>query len=206
MQTSFWLEVVGEPAFAPEQPPVLEPSQALADRPCLRHRVLLFLAIDLKAFNALPAGEAEERLYETFAEPRWAELIAAARPFRDVDALMKAAEDAWGQLRPDDWVRTFKAHPRIGESGGHAPATSEAEQSGVRKASAATLAALATENRRYEARLGHVFLIAARGRTVDDILLAIRQRMNNDPVSELEVAALEQRKITRMRLLEMLGA
>ena len=164
----------------------------------------MFLAIDLKAFNALPADQAEERLCETFAEPRWAELIAAARPFRDVDALMKAAEDAWGRLRPDDWVRTFKAHPRIGESGGHAPATSEAEQRGVRKASAATLAALATENRRYEARFGHVFLIAARGRNADDILLALRQRLNNDPVSELEVAALEQRKITRMRLLEML--
>lgn len=164
----------------------------------------MFLAIDLKAFNALPADEAEERLYETFAEPKWAERTAAARPFRDLDALMRAAEDAWGQLRPDDWLRTFKAHPRIGESGGHAPATSEAEQSAVRKASGATLAALATENRRYEARFGHVFLIAARGRTADDILLAIRQRMNNDPVSELEVAALEQRKITRMRLLEML--
>lgn len=165
----------------------------------------MFLAIDLEAFNALPKDEAEDRLHESFADQSWAERIAAARPFRDVDALMKAAEDAWGQLRPDDWLRTFKAHPRIGESGGHAPTTSEAEQSGVRKASAATLAALAAENRRYEARFGHVFLMAARGRTADDILLALRQRMNNDPVNELEVAALEQRKITRMRLLAMLG-
>lgn len=164
----------------------------------------MFLAIDLKAFNALPKEEAEAGLFECFADDTWAQRVAAARPFRDVDELMKAAEDAWGRLRPDDWMRTFKAHPRIGESGGHAPAASEAEQSGVRKASAATLAALAAENRRYEARFGHVFLIAARGRSADDILLALRQRMNNDPVNELEVAALEQRKITRMRLLAML--
>lgn len=166
----------------------------------------MFLAIDLAEFNALPTDEAEARLYESFADQSWAERVAAARPFRDVDALMKAAEDAWGQLRRDDWLRAFKAHPRIGEAGGHAPKTSEAEQRGVRQAPAPTLAALATENRRYEARFGHVFLIAARGRSADDILHAVRERMNNDPIKELGVAAAEQRKITRMRLLAMLGA
>ena len=67
-----------------------------------------------------------------------------------------------------------------------------------------TLAALTAENRKYEERFGHVFLIAARGRSADEILRALRRRMTNDPVTELEEAAAEQRKITRMRLLEML--
>ena len=64
--------------------------------------------------------------------------------------------------------------------------------------------ALANENRRYEARFGHVFLIAARGRSADDVLHALRQRINNDPAKELEIAAGEQRKITRQRLIAML--
>src|SRR5262249_53664560 len=105
---------------------------------------------------------------------------------------------------PGDWLRAFAAHPRIGEKGGDAPATSEREQSGVRRASSRTLASLAEENRRYEARFGHVFLIAARGRGAEDILYSLRQRLINDPATELDAAAAEQRKITRLRLLEML--
>jgi len=156
-------------------------------------------------FNALPGAVAEERLYSTFANRGWAKTVAAGRPYRDLDSLLAAAESAWADLKPGDWLEAFKAHPRIGEQGGHAPATSEREQHGVRRASPRTLAALAAENREYEGRFGHVFLIAARGRSAEEILHALRQRMNNDPFREIEVAAAEQRKITRMRLLEMLG-
>ena len=58
---------------------------------------------------------------------------------------------------------------------------------------------------RYEARFGHVFLISASGRTAADVLDALRQRMLNDPVTEVHVAAEEQRKITRLRLEKLLA-
>jgi len=88
----------------------------------------------------------------------------------------------------------------MGERGGVAPAASEQEQQGVRQAPAHTLVRLAEENRRYEARFGHVFLIAAAGRDANDILAALRERMRNDPVTEARVAAAEHRKIARLRL------
>jgi len=69
-----------------------------------------------------------------------------------------------------------------------------------------TTAALAEENRRYEDRFGHVFLISAAGRTAVDVLAALRQRIDNDPETELKVASEEQRKITRLRLERMLQA
>jgi OHCU decarboxylase len=69
-----------------------------------------------------------------------------------------------------------------------------------------TLALLAQENRRYEARFGHVFLISAAGRTAEDVLAALRKRMDNDSATELDVAAEEQRKITQLRLERMLHA
>ncbi len=157
----------------------------------------------IDAFNALPAREAEEQLYSTFANQGWAQHVVSARPYRDLDELLGAAESAWASLAPGDWLQAFKAHPRIGERGGHAPTASEREQSGVRKASKVTLATLAAENREYERRFGHVFLIAARGRSADEILHALRQRMSNDAGTELEVAVSEQRKISRMRLIEL---
>jgi OHCU decarboxylase len=122
-----------------------------------------------------------------------------------MSALMESAESAWSELAPSDWLDAFAAHPRIGERGGHSPSTSEREQRKVMQAADATLAALAAENRRYEDRFGHVFLIAAAGRTAEEILEALRQRMSNDAVKELEIAAAEQRKITRLRLERMLG-
>ena len=158
----------------------------------------------LEWFNTLAAPEAEDRLYSCFANRSWAARIAGGRPYRDVDSLLAMAEQAWSELAPGDWLRAFSAHPRIGEGGGHAPVTSEREQSGVRRAPAATLAALAAKNREYEARFGHVFLIAASGRGAEEILHALRQRMKNDPYTELEVAEAEQRKITRLRLLAIL--
>lgn len=65
---------------------------------------------------------------------------------------------------------------------------------------------LAEANRRYEARFGHVFLIAAAGKGPNEILAALRRRMGNDPVTEAQVAAAEHRKIARMRLERMLTA
>lgn len=156
-------------------------------------------------FNALPQEEAERELYLCFANHEWSTRIVAGRPYRGIDDVLAAAERAWSELRPDDWLRAFAAHPRIGERGGHAPAASDREQAAVSSAPAATLAALTAENRRYEQRFGHVFLIAASGRGADEILHSLRTRMNNDPYTELEVASAEQRKITRLRLLALLG-
>jgi OHCU decarboxylase len=69
-----------------------------------------------------------------------------------------------------------------------------------------TLAVLAEGNRLYEERFGHVFLISAAGRSAEDVVAAIRQRIENDPATELQVAAEEQRKITRLRLKSMLSS
>lgn len=117
---------------------------------------------------------------------------------------METADEVWSTLGPGDWLEAFAAHPRLGESGGHAPQQSETEQSGVVQAADETLALLAEENRRYEARFGHVFLFSAAGRTATDVLAALHSRMSNDPEVEVTVAAEEQRKITRLRLGSML--
>ena len=126
--------------------------------------------------------------------------MAEGWPYPDLDSLLGAAERAWSELEPSDWAEALAGHPRIGERGGSSPAASEREQSGVRAAAAGTLDRLAAENRAYEARFGHVFLIAAAGKNAEEILAALRERMENDPVTEAQVAAAEHRKIARLRL------
>jgi len=121
-------------------------------------------------------------------------------PYPDLDRLLASAERAWSELEPSDWAEALAGHPRIGERGGSSPAASEQEQSGVRVAAAGTLEHLAAGNRLYEAKFGHVFLIAAAGKSTEEILSALRERMSNDPMTEARVAAAEHRKIARLRL------
>jgi OHCU decarboxylase len=164
------------------------------------------LSESLTRFNGLSGDEAVRRLRACCASKTWASKVAARRPYADLVALMETADVVWHELAPADWLEAFAAHPRLGESGGHSPHSSEREQGRIMGAGDETLAMLAEENRRYEARFGHVFLISAAGRSAADVLAAMRQRMNNDPATEVQVAAEEQRKITRLRLESMLQA
>jgi OHCU decarboxylase len=159
----------------------------------------------LGRFNSLPAEEAYRRLLECNGSKAWAAAVANRRPYADFASLVTAADSVWSALKPADWLEAFAAHPRLGETGGHAPDSSQKEQSRIMDAGNETLAALAAENRRYETRFGHVFLISAAGRTAADVMATLRQRIANDPATELQVAAEEQRKITRLRLEGMLS-
>jgi 2-oxo-4-hydroxy-4-carboxy-5-ureidoimidazoline decarboxylase len=139
-------------------------------------------------------------LYGCLANRRWAQAVASGQPYRDAAGLFDSAANLMETLTDEEWLEAMKAHPRIGERGGDAPASSEREQSRAMQGSPETLAALAAENRQYEDRFGHVFLIAASGRTAEDILAELRRRMNNDPAAELQEAKRELRMIAQLRL------
>ena len=136
------------------------------------------------------SDDLEERLYGVLASRRWAHAVAAG----------ESADAAMDRLTDDEWLAAMKAHPRIGERGGDAPASSEREQARAMQAPDETKAALAAENHRYEERFGHVFLIFASGRSGEEVLAELRRRMGNDPATELEEAKRELRKIALRRL------
>lgn len=137
---------------------------------------------------------------------RWVTLMLARRPFASMDRLLAAAKDVWNALSEDDWKEAFSHHPRIGErnlSQAKFAATrslSEKEQAGVSGASEDVMAALADVNRAYEDRFGYVFLICATGRTAAEMLSLARERLTNDPATEIQIAAAEQAMITALRL------
>ena len=161
--------------------------------------------IGLDRWNELPQEEAAADLLAVCHSRRWAEAVAAGRPYAGLAALQAAADEVWTGLGPDDWLEAFAAHPRIGEGGGSSPAWSRQEQSGVGGAGQDVQEALARGNAEYEERFGHVFLIAAAGRSAGEILAELQARLGNDPATELRVAAGEHRRITRLRLEKLIG-
>jgi allantoicase len=132
----------------------------------------------------------------------WAERMTSARPFHSRDELLRQADEVWASLTTDDHLEAFAAHPRIGERSD--ARWSSQEQAGVGDSAQATRDALVEGNRAYEERFGHVFLICATGRTADEMLGALHERLDHDPAEELTVAAEEQRRITHLRLDKLL--
>lgn len=136
--------------------------------------------------------------------------MSDARPFADLDQLLKEADRVWWSLTEQDWLEAFRAHPKIGEKKAEATQSAQArawsahEQSESQKAAAETKAALADGNRQYEKQFGFIFIICASGKSAEEILSSLNERLNNDPAAELRVAAEEQRKITQLRLKKLI--
>ncbi|HLL46695.1 MAG TPA: 2-oxo-4-hydroxy-4-carboxy-5-ureidoimidazoline decarboxylase, partial [Longimicrobiaceae bacterium] len=157
-------------------------------------------------------ADAERELLACCGSRRWAGRVAAARPFPDAAALLDRADAVWGELDEADWREAFRAHPRIGEREAEAGQTwrerawSAGEQAGMDTAAEATRRALAEGNRAYEERFGFIYIVCATGRTADELLALLRERLANDPAAEIRAAAEEQRRITRLRLEKLLAA
>jgi allantoicase len=172
--------------------------------PSGRRRALLQLV------NAMTHGEARAALQDCCGAPRWLGGMLSERPFDSAEALFAASEKAFSTLSREDWLEALRHHPRIGErkadrtQSAQSSAWSAKEQSGIDEAGRAELAEMARLNRDYENRFGFVFLICATGRTLTEMTAALRQRLTNDPDTELAVAAAEHRRITKLRLEKLL--
>ena len=157
----------------------------------------------LDQLNALDNDAGARALLACCGSTEWAREMAVSRPFDGPESMGQTSDRIWASLERTDWLQAFAAHPKIGQRS--ASAWASAEQSGVGGAANNVLDRLAAGNRAYEARFGHVFLISAAGRSAEDILAALEDRLDNDPDTELRVAAEEHRRITRLRLERLLG-
>jgi OHCU decarboxylase len=160
--------------------------------------------------NSLTADEAAKELLQCCGSKRWAAEMTSSRPYPDLENLIAAAHDVWWSLDRSDWLEAFRSHPRIGEKKAADKVSAQSqqwsgqEQSGVAGASEEAVSSLATLNRDYEQKFGFIFIICATGKTSEEILTALRERLQHDPESELPIAAAEQSKITELRLKKLL--
>jgi 2-oxo-4-hydroxy-4-carboxy-5-ureidoimidazoline decarboxylase len=155
--------------------------------------------VTLASFNAAPEQEARSVMLACCASDRFAAAMAAGRPYPSLAAAESAVGTVFESLTWPDVLEAMDAHPRIGARGS---GQSAAEQSGVADDSRAALQA---GNAAYEERFGHVFLICATGLSGEQMLAALRQRLENDETSERVVATTELRKITVLRVRKALG-
>lgn len=136
--------------------------------------------------------------------------MAQLRPFATVEHLLDSAGHVWEQLSESDWLEAFRHHPKIGEKKAVAPQASESgewarrEQAGTQGTDTKTLDELKRANRKYEDHFGFIFIACATGKSAEEMLALLGQRLHNSPAVEIRIAAAEQSKITRLRLEKLL--
>lgn len=164
----------------------------------------------LDQLNNLSGEEATSEFLRCCGSPRWANQMLERRPFTGVPDLFAAAEDIWNDLASYDWFQAFSHHPKIGDvenlraKFASTQDWAEGEQSGVRGAPEEILKELVDGNRLYEKKFGFIFIVSAAGKSAAEMLVLLKERLNNDVATELKIAAGEQNKITRLRLQKLI--
>jgi 2-oxo-4-hydroxy-4-carboxy-5-ureidoimidazoline decarboxylase len=162
--------------------------------------------------NQLPSDEAVDHFLRCCGSRRWAERMAAGRPYEDVDQVHEAAGRIWNALSREDWMEAFTAHPRIGDVNSlrkkfeNTRTWASGEQSGVNAADEAVIAGLADGNGRYEDKFGFIFIVCATGKSAREMLDLLLARLPNSRDEEIRNAGAEQLKITNLRIDKWLNA
>ena len=170
------------------------------------------MTITVAQLDTMPAAEAAFKLAACCGSSTWVSRMVARRPFGSREQLFAASEEVAETLHESDWLEAFAHHPRIGQRISNAVVSTTAEswstgeQSAVATASVAVRAALADANAEYEERQRFIFIICAAGKSAEEILAAVRARMQNSRPEEIRVASREQRQITRLRLEKLIPA
>jgi OHCU decarboxylase len=153
----------------------------------------------LDELNRMPARSAADALKLCCGSRRWAEGVTACRPFLDVADLHRAADATSNTLGREDWLEAFRSHPKIGEMK-NVSGWSEKEQQGMTSTADDVRRRLVQLNREYQDRFGFIFIICADGKSGEEMLAQLEERIQNRPEEEMRIASAEQVKIVHLRL------
>lgn len=160
--------------------------------------------------NQLSTAQALQTFMQCNTSHQWCERMEQSRPFPNKQSILETADEHWKLSTEADLLEAFEGHPEIGdvttlrEKYRNTEKLAEHEQSGVISASENTLHLLAQGNQDYKDKFGFIFIVCASGKSAEEMLKLLQQRLPNSREKELQNAAEEQRKITRIRLQKIL--
>ena len=161
-------------------------------------------------FDHLDKAQKEKLLYTCCGSSAWVAKMLTVPPAEDLVDLLEDAEEKWYECAETDWKEAFSHHPKIGDLQSlkkklSADQWAEGEQSSVKKASEHLLLSLAERNKAYEEKFGYIFIVFATGKSAEEILGMLTDRLQNDPKEEIKIAMEEQLKIAKHRLEKVFG-
>jgi 2-oxo-4-hydroxy-4-carboxy-5-ureidoimidazoline decarboxylase len=159
--------------------------------------------VQLDELNAMAAAEADAAVRPCVDIDAWVAAVVDARPYGALADLLALADAQARTWTPAEVEAALADHPRIGErhaGSGASARLSGDEQAGVDPRDADVQRRLAEGNAAYEARFDRIFLVRAAGRSAEEILGLLEQRLTNDPETEIAVTSGQLREIALLRL------
>ncbi len=159
----------------------------------------------MSALN-LALNLSEEQLDRICTSKRWQQEMNIRMPFDSAESLLRSAEIAFTRLTENDWLEAFAGHPMIGDLNSlkkkysQGKDLSEKEQQSVKHAATDVLQELLTLNREYHDKFGFIFIVCATNKSAEEMLSLLKARINHSRDDELQQAAIEQQKISKIRM------
>jgi 2-oxo-4-hydroxy-4-carboxy-5-ureidoimidazoline decarboxylase len=153
----------------------------------------------LSVLNNAKDSMAREVFLQCCSSDAWVNRMLESRPFESAQELFNCANTHWQNLTQEDYLQAFDGHPKIGE-------LAAGEQTQVNAASEDVLQTLAQGNADYQDKFGFIFIVCATGKSAQQMLALLLERIENDHDTELLNAAEEQRKIFQLRLQKLMEA
>jgi 2-oxo-4-hydroxy-4-carboxy-5-ureidoimidazoline decarboxylase len=165
----------------------------------------------ISAFYQLERQLKRSLLTECCGAQRWVDEMLNLPAPSDVQEMIIKAEEKWKACTDADAREAFTHHPKIGDLDAlkkkfAADRFAANEQGTVQHASDDTLKKLAEANRSYEKKFSYIFIVCATGKSAEQMLELLLNRLENDPQKEIEIAKEEQFKITKLRLQKLFSA
>jgi len=158
--------------------------------------------IRLTALNDCAPEMARAQFRRCCGSSQWVRRMEQARPFSSLAELEACADRIWTSCHREDWLEAFSAHPRIGEQSQNR--WSRQEQSSVGAVVPSVMESLAEANRAYLDKFGYIFIVCATGKSAEEMLALLKQRLGNRADIEIQNAAEQQRLILQLRLRKLL--
>ncbi len=155
-------------------------------------------------FDRLPDTEKQKLLFNCCGCTSWVRSMMEAFPVQDLADLLEHAEEKWYDCNPADWLEAFENHARLGDKEAlqqeDLPSFSSSEQAKLLTSDENIVQSLMDANQTYEDTFGYMFISFAPGKSAEQLLAELQERLINDPREEIRIAADEQDKITKNRL------
>ncbi|GAA1802319.1 2-oxo-4-hydroxy-4-carboxy-5-ureidoimidazoline decarboxylase [Nesterenkonia flava] len=164
--------------------------------------------MNLDQFNGAATAEAGELLTTCAPIASWRAGLLARRPYASVEELISTAAtlaEGWTDQEVD---AALAHHPRIGEKvrGESAEAKASRSEQGSLSEDDDARQAWIKANEAYEAQFDRIFLIRAKGRTPEEMMDLLQERLKNTPQQEALVRREQLAEIAVLRLREALNA
>jgi 2-oxo-4-hydroxy-4-carboxy-5-ureidoimidazoline decarboxylase len=153
--------------------------------------------------NNLSVPKLQDALFACCGSLVWVRKMLAIFPVKDEEHLLSAATLYWYECAPADWLEAFNHHPKIGAATDNNKWAAE-EQSSVAHTTDNILYRLEEGNRLYQEKFGYIFIVCATGKSAEEMLALLTERLPHTPSEEIKIAMEEQNKITHIRLKKLL--